>query len=120
MPESENVTEVVARLLALTEEQSTAVSAGDWARFHALLEDRQQIMSTPGLAAHIVEGNPDERAQVMTVLARIERLDAEHREAIDRERSRLLQELPGLEAGRRAAAAYRERGVSSAYVDASS
>ena len=120
MRKSESALEIIARLLALTEEQAVAVQDGDWARFHALLEERQQVIATPGLASGILGGSDGERAQAMTALAHIERLDAEHREAIARERQSLMQELPGLEAGRRAAAAYRERGVSSAYVDASS
>ncbi len=120
MPSPASVVDVLGRLLALTEEQSEAVSAGDWPRFHALLEERQHVMATPGLAARVVGGSGAERAQAMTLLARIEELDVAHRTAIEHERGLLLQELPGLDAGRRAAAAYRDRGVSSAYVDASS
>ncbi|MCC6237049.1 MAG: flagellar protein FliT [Dehalococcoidia bacterium] len=120
MTQSPSALDIVRRLLALTEEQAVAVAAGDWPRFHALLDERQLVISTPELATQIVSGGSDERDQAMTMLARIEELDGAHRDALERERSLLRQELPGLEAGRRAAAAYRDRGVSSAYVDASS
>lgn len=121
MSHSTEPLEVVSRVLALTEEQALAVEAGDWQRFHALLAQREQVMSVPDLANEILGGTSEQRAQIMAMLARIEWLDASHRDAILRERYAVLQELPGLEQGRRAAAAYRDSGITSAaYVDTSS
>jgi hypothetical protein len=119
-------------LAAHTREQGAALQAGDLEGYAALLERREQqlvalgISDEPGSSAAALLANASEltRRAAGRALARIAALDAEHRAALEVERRAVLEELPGLDAGRRAAAAYgaqgREHGPGAAYVDAAS
>ena len=98
----------------------------------ALLERREQqlvalgILDEPGSSAAALLTQASELTQraASRALARIAALDAEQRAALEAQRRAVLGELPGLDAGRRAAAAYgaqgREHGPGPAYVDAAS
>lgn len=112
--------DVIMRVLALAELQSAALAASDWDRFDAILDDREALLASPGLGAALAATPAEARALVSAALARIEALDAQHQALLAREQLTVREALPGLNAGRRAAAAYRGAPITTAYVDSAS
>ncbi len=115
-------------LLRMAHEQRAALEAGELDRFDRLLEERTALFERLGvddssraarLGAEFAAAPEAARTAVLTALEDVARMDAEHEALITSERRGILSELPALDAGRRAAAAYRSS-THAAYVDTAS
>ncbi len=124
----EEVLWAARELLRLAQEQRVALEAGALDRFDRLLQERATLFErlgaddpaqAAGLAAEFAAAAEPARAAVLTALADLARVDAENEAHIVSERRDILDALPAIDAGRRAAAAYRSI-TPAAYVDTAS
>ncbi len=115
-------------LLRLAQEQRASIEADAHDRFDNLLEERMTLLERLGvndaggassLAASFAGAPAALRAEVLAAFADLALVDAENEAELALERRSILDALPAIEVGRRAAAAYHSS-VPAAYVDTAS
>ena len=126
---AEDVLSALDALLALGGAQSRALEANALTRFDELLERRSGLLQrlglsdaadTEGVVAELTGAPESTRNAVLAALADLAALDSHHEAALASELRGILDTLPALDNGRRAAAAYRAPAVATAYVDRAS
>lgn len=124
----EDVLAAARALLALAEEQRAALEGGALDRIAQLLEQRDVLLRELGarieargaaLAGEFARAPEATRQAVLRAFASVATIDAQSEAWVRLEMRGILDELPAMEAGRRAAAAYRSR-TPAAYVDTAS
>ncbi len=120
--------QIARELLALAEEQRVALEDGALDRFDALLEHRAALLERLGGGSSAQAGQlpavfaheRDEAQALVATLGAVAEIDEQNARALADQRRGILDELPALNAGSRAAAAYRSASTSAAYVDTAS
>jgi hypothetical protein len=121
MPAASEMLGRLQSLLALAQAQGAALEAADGARFETLLDAREALLGDLTELEHAVLASPPEaQARALALLAEIASIDGKNEATLAAQLGAVRAELPALDAGRRAAAAYRPAVDPAAYVDKAS